>query len=185
MHPSGTETDPFGGIELLFIRSHIHVYSFFLANSLYPNFKRSLPETVVLPSVWSTRQNLENTRQRRLGELYIGNDFFAEYFLFAECYSVLGKEKPSSRYQVTEYVPSAHRVTLDKGSLFAECPLYWHSAKKLPVGPFTNSVAERIMRHSAKATSLPSVGLTSTRQRDHPRALFVNYFAECARSEST
>jgi hypothetical protein len=39
--------------------------------------------------------------------------------------------------------------------------------KKLPVGPFTSSVAECIRRHSAKATSLPSARLTSTRQRYH------------------
>jgi hypothetical protein len=40
-----------------------------------------------------------DTRQRKLGKLYIGNDFFAEYFyralgkVFAECHSVLDKEK--------------------------------------------------------------------------------------------
>jgi hypothetical protein len=40
-----------------------------------------------------------NTRQRTLGELYIGNNLFAEYFCralgkdFAECHLELGKEK--------------------------------------------------------------------------------------------
>jgi hypothetical protein len=45
---------------------------------------------------------------------------------FAECRQVLDKEKSPSRCQVTttEPVPSAHRVTLGKGSLIAECPLY-------------------------------------------------------------
>jgi hypothetical protein len=45
---------------------------------------------------------------------------------FVECHQVLGKEKSSSRCQITmtEPVSSAHRVTLRKGSLFAECPLY-------------------------------------------------------------
>jgi hypothetical protein len=45
---------------------------------------------------------------------------------FAECHPVLGKEKSLSRCQVTamEPMPSAHRVALDKVSLFAECPLY-------------------------------------------------------------
>jgi hypothetical protein len=45
---------------------------------------------------------------------------------FAECHSVLGKEKSSSRRQVTtmEPVPSTHRVTLGKVLLFVECPLY-------------------------------------------------------------
>jgi hypothetical protein len=43
---------------------------------------------------------------------------------FAECHSVLDKEMSPSRRQVTamEPVPSAHQVTLGKGSLFAECP---------------------------------------------------------------
>jgi hypothetical protein len=45
-------------------------------------------------------------------------------------YRALGKEKSSSwQVTVTESVPSVHRVTLGKGSFFAECPLYWHSAK--------------------------------------------------------
>jgi hypothetical protein len=52
-----------------------------------------------------------DTRQRKLGELYIGNNFFAEYFLsglcknFTECHPVLGKEKPPSRRQVTVMDP--------------------------------------------------------------------------------
>jgi hypothetical protein len=43
-----------------------------------------------------------DTQPRKLGELYIDNDFFAE------CHSVLGKEKLPSRRQVTmtEPVPS-------------------------------------------------------------------------------
>jgi hypothetical protein len=84
---------------------------------------------------------------------------------------VLDKEKSSSRRQVTatESVSSAHSVTLGKGSLFGECPLYRHSAKKLPIGPFTMSFAERIRWHSAKSPPLPSAQWTSTRQRDHQR----------------
>jgi hypothetical protein len=76
-----------------------------------------------------------------------------------------------SQRQVTviESVPSVRRVTLGKGSIFGECPLYWHSANKLLVGPFTSSFAERIKWHSAKALSLPISWLTSTRQRDHQR----------------
>jgi hypothetical protein len=44
-----------------------------------------------------------DTRQIKLGKLYIGKDFFAEYFyralgkVFAECHSVLGKEKSPLR----------------------------------------------------------------------------------------
>jgi hypothetical protein len=88
--------------------------------------------------------------------------------VFVECHLVLDKEKSPSHCQVTatETVPSA-MVTLNKGSLFFECLLYWRSAKKLPVGPFASSFAERIRRHSAKAPSLPSACRTSTRQRDH------------------
>jgi hypothetical protein len=106
---------------------------------------------------------------------------------FAECHSVLDKEKSPSRRQVmaTEPVPSAQRVTHGKGPLYAECLLYWHSAKKLPVGPFTSSVAKRIRWNSTKATFFPSVQLNSTRQRDHPRACFVSSFAECTRRHST
>jgi hypothetical protein len=43
----------------------------------------------------------------------------------------------------TETVPSATE-TLGKGSLFAECLLYLHSAKKLPVGPFVSSFTDSI-----------------------------------------
>jgi hypothetical protein len=59
----------------------------------------TLPDTAPLPSALGTRQNLENTRQRTLGELYIGNGLFAEYFL--SCHLTLGKEKSLSRCQVT------------------------------------------------------------------------------------
>jgi hypothetical protein len=55
------------------------------------------------------------TRQRGLGEQYIGKAFFAESFFralgtnFAECQAVLGKEKPPSRRQS------------DGDGVFAEC----------------------------------------------------------------
>jgi hypothetical protein len=51
-----------------------------------------------------------------------------------------------------------------------ECPLYRHLAKKIPMGPFTRSFAERIRWHSAKALSFPSSRWTSTRQMHHQRA---------------
>jgi hypothetical protein len=90
---------------------------------------------------------------------------------FAECQEALDKEKSTSRRHVTtmETLPSA-TVTLVKGSLFVECLLYWHSAKKHPVGTFASSFAERIRRHLAKALSLPSARRTSSRQREHQRA---------------
>jgi hypothetical protein len=58
-----------------------------------------------------------DTRQRRLGELYIGTDSLPITF-----YRALGKKMSLSRRQVTamEPVPSAQRVTLGKGSLFTE-----------------------------------------------------------------
>jgi hypothetical protein len=68
-----------------------------------------------------------DTRQRRLGELYIDNGFFVEHSAktFPSVRVVLGKEKSSSRHQVTvmETVPSATRA-LGKYSLFAECLLF-------------------------------------------------------------
>jgi hypothetical protein len=69
-------------------------------------------------------------------------------------------------------------VTLDKGSLFAECSLYWHSAKKSPVGPFTGSFAESIRRYSTNVVSLPSAKATSLDKEalPVPRCAF---FDEC------
>jgi hypothetical protein len=103
--------------------------------------------TVSLPSIFlsGTRHSLcrvsLGTRQRKVVVTSPGNGDGA----FAEC----------------------HKVTLDKGSLFAKCALYRHSAKKLHVGPFTRSFAERIRWHSTKTLSLSSARLTITRQRDH------------------
>jgi hypothetical protein len=61
-------------------------------------------------------------------------------------------------------------MTLGKGSLFAECLLYWRSTKKHSVGPFASSFVESIRRHSTKAPSLPSACRTSSRQREQQRA---------------
>jgi hypothetical protein len=83
-----------------------------------------------------------NTRQKSIGELYIGNDFFAEYFLSVTrqrlCRASLSsrQENLSSRCQVMVMEPLPRAVvTLGKGSLFAECLLYRHLAKKLHVAP--------------------------------------------------
>jgi hypothetical protein len=143
----------------------------------------TLPETSSLPSVWSTQQSLENTRRRfcRLWhstkksrctvhqQRLLCRVLFVRHF--AECHSVLGKEKSSSRCQVTatETVPSA-TVILDKASLFAECLLCWRSAKKLLVGPFSSAFAESIRWHLSKALFLPSASWTSSQQRNHQRA---------------
>jgi hypothetical protein len=68
----------------------------------------------------------------------------------------------------TETLPSV-TMTLGKGSLFIECPLYWHSAKKHPVDAFASSFAECIKRHLAKDPPLLSARWTSSRQREHER----------------
>jgi hypothetical protein len=124
--------------------------------------------------VWHSTKKVWRTihRQRLLCQVLFYRALAKD---FAECQPVLDKEKSLSQCQVTttEPVPSVHRATLGKGSLFAECPLYWHSTKKLPVGPYTRSFAERIRWHSAKAHSLPSARWASTRQRDHQRSLLL------------
>jgi hypothetical protein len=117
------------------------------------------------------------TRQRGLGEQYIGKGVFAEYFFlghsaqtlssifswalgtdFVECQRVLGKEKR----------PSWRRG--DGDGAFAKCLLI-HSTKKLPLcrvsadhhsaknpsaGPFVRFFVECSVWHSAKRASLPS-----------------------------
>jgi hypothetical protein len=111
-----------------------------------------------------------DTQKRRLGELYIGNNFFAMYFLLDTRQGEVAITAPGDgdgAGACVECPPSDTRQC----SLFLECPLYWQSAKKLPMGLFTILVAERIMWHSAKAASLSSAWLTSTRQRDHLRPL--------------
>jgi hypothetical protein len=59
-----------------------------------------------------------NTRQRTLGELYIGNSLFVEYFLSGI---------DTRQRKVTVTAPS------DGDRSFAEC-LFWHSAKR-PILP--------------------------------------------------
>jgi hypothetical protein len=98
-----------------------------------------------LGKAWKTLEEgfaVCDTRQRKLSELYIGNDFFVEYF-----YRALGKKKIAATVpgNCDGAYAECHKVTLDKGSLFAE----------------------RIRWHSAKAPSLPSARWISTRQRDH------------------
>jgi hypothetical protein len=68
----------------------------------------SLSEIVSLPSGKAGKTFGEgfaecDTRQRELSELYIGNNFFAEYFL--SDHKGLDKEKSSSRRLVKETEP--------------------------------------------------------------------------------
>jgi hypothetical protein len=105
-----------------------------------------------------------NTRQRTLGELYIGSGLFAEYFLSGTRQRIcrvsltLGKEKSPSRRQVTVTDPllSAFSGTRQRGN-FVECLLPWPSAKTGLVGPTASPCAESSRRHLAKEDSLPSV----------------------------
>jgi hypothetical protein len=62
-----------------------------------------------------------DTRQRRLGKLYISNDFFAEYFLSGirqtkVVVTVIGDGDGACA--------ECPQVTLSKNPLFAECPMY-------------------------------------------------------------
>ena len=71
-----------------------------------------------------------DTRQRKLGELYIGNDFFAEHFLSGTRQRLYRVSLGTRQRKVAitapgdgnEAVAECHRVALGKGSLFAECP---------------------------------------------------------------
>jgi hypothetical protein len=111
-----------------------------------------------------------NTRQRTLGELYIGNSLFAEYFLSGTRQRLCRVSFGTRQRKVTVTAPS------DGDGSFAEC-IPWHSAnrpilpsvrpsaKTGPVDPTASPCAESSSRHSAKETSLPSVWWTGTRQR--------------------
>ena len=111
-----------------------------------------------------------NTRQRTLGELYIGNSLFAEYFLSGTRQRICLVPFGTRQRKVTVTAPS------DGDGSFAECRL-WHSAKRPilpsvrpsaktgPVGPTASPCAESSSGHSAKEASLPSADWTGTRQR--------------------
>jgi hypothetical protein len=83
-----------------------------------------------------------DTRQRKIGKLYIGNDFFAEYFLLGtwqRLYRVsLGTRQRKVAITVPgdgdEAIAECHRVALGKGSLFTECPLSDSLGKEAPCG---------------------------------------------------
>jgi hypothetical protein len=102
-----------------------------------------------------------NTRQRELGEHYIGNDFFPEYFL-------------SSTWQILCRVPVGTRqrktVVTAPGNgddAFAECSR-WHSAKRLPSpSVLGDTFAECHLEHLAKKLPLCRVSPACTRQRVH------------------
>jgi hypothetical protein len=120
-----------------------------------------------------------DTRQRKLGELYIVNDFFDEYFLSGNRQSLCRVSLENRQRKV------AVTATGNDDEIFADCTLYWHSAKSVPLpsvlgdtrqrvflfvecppdyhlatgstaGPFVSSYTESIRRHFAKVASLPN-----------------------------
>jgi hypothetical protein len=106
-----------------------------------------LPDTAPLPSVSDTWQRLCYTRQITLGELYIGNDLFAEYFLSG-----------TRQRKVTVTAPS------DSDGSFAEC-LLRHSAKR-PILPSVCYHGPRQRRLQWAPQLVPvSRALVGTRQR--------------------
>jgi hypothetical protein len=101
---------------------------------------------------------------KTLGELYIGNNFFAEYFLS-------DTRQRLSRVPLGTWQKSRHHDARWR----QRPPLCWVPSvkalgKEAPVGPFASSFADCIRRHSTKTLSLPSASWTSSQQRDHQRA---------------
>jgi hypothetical protein len=91
----------------------------------------SLSESGSLPSIWSIQQSLKilskdfaecDTRQRELDELYIGNEFFAKYFLSDT------RQRLCLVSQGTQQRKAAITVSANGDSAFAECTR-WHLAK--------------------------------------------------------
>jgi hypothetical protein len=123
-----------------------------------------LPKSAAFPSVKNTWQNLKYTWQRP--KKSSTNYTFVMVFLPNTFYRALDKNlicrvSDGTRQRKIAVMAlgndnwvcaECHRMTLDKGSLFTECPLYWHSAKKLLVSSFTKTFAERIRWNSAKGS---------------------------------
>jgi hypothetical protein len=99
-----------------------------------------------------------NTRQRTLGELYIDNSLFAEYFLSGTRQRLCRVPFGTRQRKVTVMAPS------DGDGSFVEC-LLWHSAKR----PILPSVCSRGPRQRLVQWAPPPVpvprALIGTRQR--------------------
>jgi hypothetical protein len=105
-----------------------------------------------------------DTRQRELGELYIGYGFFAEYFLLGTrqrlCWASQGTRQRKvtitaagngdgafvecTRWHSTKSIPLPSLLgdTWQRVALFAECPPDYLSTKRSPVGPFVSAFVE-------------------------------------------
>ena len=111
-----------------------------------------------MPSALGTRQTLENTRQRMIGELYIDNGLFAEYFLSGTRQRICRVPFDTRQRKVTVTAPS------DGDGSFAEC-LLWHSAKR-PILPSVcyHDPRQRRLQWAPPPVPVPRA-LVGTRQR--------------------
>jgi hypothetical protein len=99
-----------------------------------------------------------NTRQRTLGERYIGSGLFAEYFLSGTRQRICRVPFDTRQRKVTVTTPS------DGDGSFAEC-LLWHSAKR-PILPSVCSHGTRQRRVQWAPPPVPVPrALVDTRQR--------------------
>jgi hypothetical protein len=99
-----------------------------------------------------------NTRQRTLGELYIDNNLFAEYFLSGTRQRICRVPFDTRQRKVTVTAPS------DGDGFFAEC-LLWHSAKR-PILPSVCYYGRRQRRLQWAPPRVPVPrALVGTRQR--------------------
>jgi hypothetical protein len=120
-----------------------------------------------------------DSRQRGLGELYIDNRFFVEYFLLGTRQSLCRVSAGTRQRKVTIMTPSDDdgAFTECPGSLFAECVLTSHSAKRASVGPFGSPFAECAGRHLTEGASLPSVRTTTLSKKALPVSKCI-FFAD-------
>jgi hypothetical protein len=133
---------------------------------------KALPESWALPSAWSTRQSLKNTRQRGLGTRCIGKAVFAEYFFSGTRQRLCRVPGSTRQRKATVTAPS------DGDGVFAECLSISTRQRIRQRGPHVRFFAECFVRHSVKHASLPSARAT-TLGKEHipvPRPWF---FVEC------
>jgi hypothetical protein len=121
--------------------------------------KANLHLAKALPSVTLDKGFAEcNTRQRTLGELYIGSGLFAEYFMSDTRQRICRVPFDTRQRKVTVTAAS------DGDGSFAEC-LLWHSAKR-PILPSTcyHGPRQRRVQRAPPPVPVPRA-LVGTRQR--------------------
>jgi hypothetical protein len=132
----------------------------------------ALPESIALPSAWSTRRSLKNTRQRRLGKQCIGKASFAECFLSGTRQNSLSSAREHSAKKSGRYGAEWRRRWLCRVSLVT---LGKETARE---GPHVRFFSECLKWHSAKTTSLPSASDITLGKEPKPVSRSV-LFAEC------